>query len=83
MRYEKIDSNMAVVLAANALNSKKIKYVSGSLDAVYMTKHRFSDGNRKGWVVSAKLNVPESFEPNMFFVEVSDPSGVVYIPPIL
>ncbi|POD93106.1 hypothetical protein BV924_18045 [Pectobacterium odoriferum] len=73
---------MAILLAANALSSNNIKYMPGSLDAVYMTKHRFSDGHRKGWVVSARLNVPEGFEPNMVFVEVSDPSGEVYMPPI-
>lgn len=45
-----------------------------------MTKHRFFDGTRKAWIVSAKLNVPESFEPNMVFVEdttdiISSPSN--------
>lgn len=83
MKYEKINSNMATILASNALVANNVKYVIDSLDALYITKHRFSDGNRKGWIVSAKLNVAESFEPNMVFVEVSDPSGMVYIPPIL
>lgn len=83
MTYEKVDPDMAMILATNALNNNGIEYIAGSLDPLYMTKYRFSDGNRKGWIVSAKLNVSESFEPNLVFVEVSDPDGMVYIPPIL
>ncbi|MBC8955024.1 hypothetical protein [Xenorhabdus sp. PB62.4] len=83
MEHEKVDCKMAIELAINALNSNGIKYIPDTLDAVYMEKYRFSDGNKEGWLISAKLNVPESFEPNMVFIEISVPNGTVYIPAIL
>ncbi|EOD8959920.1 hypothetical protein ACJ5XU_003463 [Providencia stuartii] len=83
MGHETIDFKMAIKFAINALNSRGIEYIPDTLDAIYMEKYRFSDGNKEGWLISAKLNVPEFFEPNMVFIEISVPNGTVFIPSIL
>lgn len=73
---------MALDFARNELNSRAIPYIENSLHANYSYKS-ISIGSKKGWLISAKLKVPETFEPDMVFVEISDPEGLIHIPEIL
>nr|WP_146145555.1 hypothetical protein [Citrobacter freundii] len=73
---------MALELALHELNRRMIPYVENSLHANYSDKS-ISIGSKKGWLVSAKLKVPETFEPNMIFIEISDPEGFINIPEVL
>lgn len=83
MEYEKIDKETALDLAQKALAGDKSHYLLDTLHAHYVEDRRFSDGSRKGWVISVRMNVPEFFEPDLLFIEVSDPRGEVYIPGVL
>ncbi|MBD2800052.1 hypothetical protein ID854_06160 [Xenorhabdus sp. M] len=83
MKSEKFDKKIAMELAINKLNHDKIPYIPDTLVCFYMEKYKFHDGFRSGWLVSAKLNVAENFEPDTIFVEVSEHNGTVYIPSLL
>ncbi|GKX59605.1 hypothetical protein [Leminorella grimontii] len=83
MEYEKIDKETALDVAQKALADNASHYLLDTLHAHYVEDRRFSDGCRKGWVISVRMNVPESFEPDLLFIEVSDPGGVVCIPGVL
>lgn len=73
---------MALDFARNELSLRAIPYIENSLHANY-SYESISIGSKKGWLVSAKLKVPETFEPDMVFVEISDPEGLIYIPEVL
>lgn len=82
IEYEKINMNMALDIAIQELRIKKIKYIKETFHANY-SRESISIGSNKGWLISVKLDVPETFEPDMIFIEVSDPEGIAYIPPVL
>ncbi len=59
---------MALDLARRELELREIPYIKNSLHANYSYKS-ISIGSKQGWLISAKLKVPETFEPDMIFIE--------------
>ena len=72
---------MALDLARRELELREIPYIKNSLHANYSYKS-ISIGSKQGWLISAKLKVPETFEPDMIFIEISDPEGFINIPDV-
>ncbi|UDN35160.1 hypothetical protein [Proteus sp. NMG38-2] len=83
MSIKKRSEQDIINVAIDALNREKTSFDIRSLDAIYSTRLSFKNNKKSGWSVSAKLNVPESFEPNMVFVYVSEDDDEVYVPDIL
>lgn len=82
IEYEKINMSIALDIAIQELRAKKIKYIPDTFHASY-NRLLISIGSNKGWLISVELDVPDTFEPDMIFIEVSDPEGMVYIYPAL
>lgn len=73
----------AIEIALAALRKRGTSIGKGPVGATRDERHMEFGRNRKGWVVSLPLDVPESFEPNRIHVEVYEPDGAVNIPFIL
>ena len=73
---------MALDLARREVELREIPYIKNSLHANCGYKS-ISIGSKQGWLISAKLKVPETFEPDMIFIEISDPEGFINIPDVL
>lgn len=83
MLTKKRNEQDVINIAIDALNKDKTSFDIKSLYAIYSTRLNFRNNKKSGWSVSAKLNVPDSFEPNMVFVYVSEDDEEVYVPGIL
>lgn len=83
MLTKKRSNNDAIQIARDTLARNKISYDTKTLDISYDTKLNFEHNKKSGWLISAKLNVPDSFEPNMIFITVAEDDEEVYIPDML
>jgi hypothetical protein len=78
-----VTEERALMLARLALTQNKILIIEDSLNAVYTERKLGIGEQNRGWVVCAKFDVDEYWDPNLVIVKVSDPDEEVEIPPIL
>ncbi|MEY8240778.1 MAG: hypothetical protein RPT25_10565 [Cycloclasticus sp.] len=78
-----LNEEKAIQLAIKKLQESGFDFVEDSAKALYRNRKLSVGAQKKGWVVSCDLNVPQSMEPDMVFVHVSDPEGDIYIPPVM
>ncbi len=78
-----LNEEKAIQLAIAKLRNDGFDFIEESGKALYRERKLSIGAERKGWVVSFDLNAPETMEPNMVFVHVSDPEGELYIPPVI
>ena len=78
-----VTEERALMLARLAITQNKILIIEDSLNAVYRERKLGIGEQNRGWVVSAKLDEDEFWEPNLVFVSVSDPDEKVEILPII
>ncbi|CCN69731.1 hypothetical protein [Vibrio nigripulchritudo] len=78
-----INENKATQLAIEKLRDEGFEFAQDSAKVLYRERKLSIGTEKKGWVVSFDLNVPETMEPSMVFVHVSDPDGKLYIPPVM
>lgn len=78
-----INEKKAIELANLALRENDYRIRLKTLDVSYRERSLSIGEERKGWVICYELDVPQSFEPSIVFVHVSDPDGKVHIPDVL
>ncbi len=78
-----ITEDNAKELAIIELEKQGFEFIKNSADAFYRDRKLSVGIEKKGWVVSFLLRVPETMEPNMVYVHVSDPDGKIYVPPVM
>lgn len=78
-----LNEEKAIKLAIKELQENGFDFIEGTAKALYRDRKLSVGAQKKGWVVSCDLNVPQFMEPNLVFVHVSDPEGDINIPPVM
>ena len=72
-----------ISVALSALNGDQKGVNVSTAHVRYQKRHMSLDRNRSGWVVSFRLDVPKTFEPNLLQIEVYEDDMSTHIPRML
>lgn len=77
-----ITKEEALAIGIKVLRERKTKLLGDHVLAFRLDPNK-RDDHQSGWVVTAKLNVPEDFESTWISVYIMEPDGEIYIPMML